>query len=180
MSIKEYKVPKILFIKSVFLKDCIQIDDIFEQRILDQLGTSEYVQVYEKIPSTFTNMKSWLKKVNIKCWYCDLDFTSVPVFIPKIIDVKSADVYNISTCGCFCSFSCAGAYNNTYNTKICDNINVTEMLLFLYKVFNNKVIKEILPSPSKYIMEHYGGNTPITEYRLKLKELQVKMSSIEL
>ena len=38
MNIKEYKIPKILFIKGVFIKDCILLDDIFEKQIIEQLN----------------------------------------------------------------------------------------------------------------------------------------------
>ena len=36
MNIKEYTMPKILFLRGVFIKDCIPIDDIFER--IEELG----------------------------------------------------------------------------------------------------------------------------------------------
>jgi hypothetical protein len=179
MNITEYKVPKLLFIRGVFLKDCMPIDDIFEQKLMDQLNLEDDIVQQEPLPSMFNSMAQWPRNTNIKCWHCDLTFHDIPVFIPKGIDAKSRDTYNISTHGCFCSFNCAAAYNNLYNTKICNNINVREMLLFLYKVFNKKTVYEIPAAPSRYIMKQYCGQLDVAGYQLKIGELKNKTHSLE-
>ncbi len=179
MNIKEYKVPKILFVKGVFLKDCMPIDDIFEQKLMDQLDLEDSVIPHKPLPSIFNSMEAWPRTTNLRCWHCDLAFNNTPVFIPKGIDVLSKDTYNISTYGCFCSFNCAIAFNNLYNTKICDNINVRDMLMFLYKIFKETAVKEILPSPSRYIMRHYGGSVDMAGDQLKINELQGRMKELE-
>ena len=180
MNIKEYKIPKILFIKGVFIKDCILIDDIFEKQIIEQLNIENPIISYNNFPSIFTNLETWIKKTNIKCWYCDLNFNNMPVFIPKIIENTGLNAdYKIITSGCFCSFCCAMSYNNLYFPKICDNINNKDMIKFLYKIFNNTKIKEILPSPSKYIMNQYGGDVDSFIYRNKLNEIKMQMKSLE-
>ena len=178
--VKEYKIPKILFIKGVFLKDCMPIDDIFEQRLMDQLEVEETVVSYNRLPSTFNDFDSWPKQTNIKCWNCDLAFAGVPVFVPRGIDVLSETKYDIGREGCFCSFHCAEDHIELHNKKICDVINRREMLLFLYKVFTGKVVKEILRAPSKYIMKHYGGSVEPTEYQMKIRELQKQQKELEL
>jgi hypothetical protein len=181
MNIKEYKESKILFIKGVFIKDCIPLDDIFEQQILEKLNINTHILSYNKIPSNFVNNNTWIKNTNVKCWYCDLNFDNVPVFIPKIIEhsgINNTD-YNIITFGCFCSFCCAVAYVDIYNAKICDNIKSKEMLKFLYMIFNGTSIKELLPSPNKYTMEHYGGCTSQVDYRSKINIIKDKMKELE-
>jgi hypothetical protein len=179
MSIAEYKVSKILFIRGVFIKDCIPIDEIFEQQIIEQLNMENPPIMYDKIPTTFTNLRTWVKKTNIKCWYCDLNFDNMPIFIPKLIEnTGTPDTYNISTFGCFCSFCCAMSFNNIHNHKICMNIQVKEMLLFLYRIFNNVVIDEVLASPDRYEMKQYGGDTDSMTYRNKINKLKKKMSEL--
>ena len=179
MNIKEYKVSKILFIRGVFIKDCIPIDEIFEQQLIEQLDMENPVIDYDKIPSTFTDTKTWVQKTNVKCWYCDLNFDNMPVFIPKIIENAGfKKKYNISTFGCFCSFCCAMSFNNLHNQNICLNVKVKEMLLFLYKIFNGCVINDILVSPNKYQMKAYGGDTESMVYRGKINKLKTQMMEI--
>jgi hypothetical protein len=178
MQTKEYKISNILFINGVFIKDCIPNDDIFEQQIIDQLKTESPVDIYNKIPSIFTNNETWIKKTNLKCWYCDLTFANIPVFIPKLIEPINTG-YNICTHGSFCSFCCALAYNNTHNTRICENIRVKEMLLFLYKIFTGSAVSEICESPSKYLMQQYGGDLDPMTYRNNVQELKKNMKLLE-
>ena len=174
----EYKIPTILFIKGVFIRDCIPIDDIFEKQIREQLNTDNPIIYYDKFPSIFYNMKTWIKKTNIKCWYCDLNFETPPVFIPKTIEHSSSE-YSISTFGCFCSFPCATCYCNLYYTKICDNIKINEMIRFLYKIFKGKAIREILQSPSKYEMVQYGGEIDQITYKKKINEISERLKLLE-
>jgi hypothetical protein len=176
MNIKEFKIPKILFIKSVFIKDCIEIDDIFEQQILESIKTPVKIINFVKLPGTFTNLSTWITKTNIKCWYCDLNFDNIPIFIPKLIEPNLSG-YSIKTYGCFCSFSCAVTFNNIYNKKVCDNIHIRGMLYFLYKLFNNKNAKEIYESYSKYNMIHYGGKMSTHQYVDNNKKINDKMLS---
>jgi hypothetical protein len=181
MNNTEYKLAKILFIKGVFIKDCIPDDDIFERQIIEQLNyNTSYIEIYNKLPLIFKSFDSWMKKTNLNCWYCDLKFDSVPIFIPKIIEPSRVpDQYNISTFGCFCSFSCAISYNNLYNNRLCENIHIKDMLLFLYKLFNKKSIKEIFQSPSKYQMKQYGGDLEQIQYKNLIIKLKETMKSLE-
>jgi hypothetical protein len=177
MNIKEYKVPKILFIKGVFIKDCIQIDDLFEQQIIEQLNQDEDdIIIYNKIPSTFTCMNTWPTKTNIKCWTCDLNFDGVPVFIPKLIEPSPTDSgYSMGVLGCFCGFTCAMTHNNLFNGKLCQNIKSRDMLMFLYNIFLNHHVKEIYESPSKYMMKQYGGDVDPISYKKLISKLEKKM-----
>ena len=171
--IKEYKKPKILFIKGVFIRDCVKIDDMFEQQIIEQLDVEIPNIVYEKIPSIYNN-DNWLK-TNVKCWYCDLNFDNKPVFIPKIISKRKSNDYAIGTYGCFCSFSCSMSFINEKYSKICDRIMYKEMLELLFRIFYKKKVLEIYNSPSKYIMLQYGGNHTIIEYKNMIKQTLDKM-----
>jgi hypothetical protein len=180
MNIKEYTIPKILFLKGVFIKDCIPLDDIFERQIIERLNIDNPITIYNDFPSIFTNLTSWIKKTNLKCWYCDLNFDDMPVFIPKIIEHSGINTdYNISTYGCFCSFCCVTAYTNLYYQKICDNIKIKEMTRFLYRIFKGSAIKEILQSPSKFTMTQYGGDIDTSKYKDSINKLKLKMKDLE-
>lgn len=172
--------PTILFIKGVFIRDCIPMDDIFEKHIIEQLNIHNPVIYYDKLPSVFYTIETWVSQTNIKCWYCDLNFETQPVFIPKTIERSITNsIYSISTHGCFCSFYCATSYCNLYYNKICDNIKMNEMIRFLYKIFKGKRVREILTSPSKYEMVQYGGNIDNIEYRRKINELNARQIELE-
>jgi hypothetical protein len=180
MNTKEYDVKLIIFIKGVFINDCVPLDDVFETRIMEQFDSENTIITYNKFPTIFTNIGTWIKKININCWYCDLSFDDIPIFIPKIIENSgTTNEYKIITLGCFCSFCCAMSYNNLYFPKICDNINNKEMLKYLYKIFNNVKIKEILQAPNKYIMSQYGGDIDVFTYRNELNSIKLEMKELE-
>ena len=66
MNIEEFKESKILFIKGVFIKDCMPMDDIFEQQIVEQLNFETPIISYTQLPSIFRSLETWIKKTNIK------------------------------------------------------------------------------------------------------------------
>lgn len=162
----EYKIPQILFINGVFLKDCVQIDDIFEQRLLDNLSESETQDVvYDRLPSYFSRLSTWVKKTNIKCWYCDLNFDTAPVFIPLILEHIGGDEYNISVKGCFCGFACAQKHIDIHHQDICNNTKFSDMLRHLHFIFTGERIDEIEPASDKHDMVQYGGTKTKEDYR---------------
>ena len=56
-------------------------------------------------------MSEWYTSNNIKCWYCDCDFHTVPVFIPNTIyEDGTMDVF-----GNFCSFNCCCTYIDVHS-----------------------------------------------------------------
>jgi hypothetical protein len=105
------RVPKILFIKGVFKKDCVLIDDFFEKQLvgdamnecsnidnINSVQKEDYpfqeinsiqdnrINYYNKLPTIFENINMWPTQTNLLCWYCSLSFDTMPVFIPKIIE----------------------------------------------------------------------------------------------
>lgn len=177
---KEYIEPTLLFLKGVYIKDCIPVDDIFERRIIEQLASDNPVIHYTELPSNFTDLNKWVKKTNLKCWYCDLNFDDPPVFIPKIIERVGADNFNISVSGCFCSFCCAASHIDLYYPKICNNVEAIEMLKFLYKIFNRKAIKEISRAPLKFTRTSYGGEIDDCVYKNQINVITLQMKSLEI
>lgn len=160
-----YDEYKFLFINGVFIKDCMTLDDLFEQKFINKF-TDNHIEkkIYDKIPNTFTAVDNWIKKTNLKCWSCHLNFDTMPIFIPKLIENMNNSLI-MYTKGCFCNFSCAMNYINTYNTNICDKITEKQKLLLLYKIIYKKKINDIKMSPSVYNLEYYGGSYTEAEYK---------------
>lgn len=164
MDIIEFKTPTVLFIKGVFIKDCIPIDDLFDEQILARaMDVPVDICTFTPLPTIFYNCDTWLTSTNLKCYYCDRNFDSMPIFVPKTIE-PSKDGYTMSTEGCFCTFNCAARYIDLHYSKIHDNLNKKNMLKLLYRVMRGKYIAEIPPAPSKYDMICYGGSLTNTDY----------------
>ena len=114
-----------LFLKGVYKKDCVLIDDIFEENLMANINDcsitateNELVNIsktdhlvscnklielntkqnhYEKLPH-FKGLDTWPCKTNLLCWSCSLSFDSIPIFIPKAIEpiIKNRESNNYS------------------------------------------------------------------------------------
>jgi hypothetical protein len=167
---------KSLFLRGIYKKDYKKIEEIFHERLCNEIQQKN-IKMYDKIPQYFTNINKWIKQTNISCWYCYNQIKSIPKFIPKTIETKNFNseeekIYNISVEGLFCSFNCAQAYiDECYSKDIYDHINKTNMLLFLYYLFNNKIISYIKPALSKFKMTQFGGNLTQQEYENEILQM---------
>lgn len=204
MQIKSANVPKILFIKGIFKKDCTS-DDIFEKKILENSNTIENEMVivsgnaltntqsftnfinYQKLPNIFHDIASWEKKTNLLCWNCTLQFQSVPVFIPRVIEPVTSKFmashaprtdethqkYSISVQGVFCSFGCARQYIETHNYSISEKTEKLNKLRLLHKLFyNNTKMKEVTSYPIPLEMKQFGGDLTIEDFREQLEKFK--------
>lgn len=169
---------KSLFLKGIYKKDYKKIEEIFHERLCNEIQQKN-IKVYDKIPQYFTSLNKWIKQTNISCWYCSNQIKNIPKFVPKTIELKNIKsenekIYNIFTEGLFCSFNCSQSYiDECYSKDMYDHINKTNMLLFVYYIFNNKLISYIKPSPSKYKMVHFGGNMTVQEYENEILSLDL-------
>jgi len=184
MDLFSFEQPSILFLKGCFLSDCSNIEDQFEERLINESRVTEKYDieeiVYDKIPDRYENINLWKKITNIKCWTCDCHFYEVPKFIPLIIHPSTdpskthggMDVY-----GNFCNWTCAATEIELYfaNRKR----EMYDMLYFLYSDFNDgKKIVFIPPARRKIEMLQYGkGNLTINEYKEQNKEIMKKYIS---
>ena len=196
--IKTSKLPKILFIKGVFKKDCVS-DDIFEKKILenitidnmqilqqenDQLSTEYNFTNYIKLPNVFTNIDSWPKTTNLLCWYCGQTFTTVPVFIPGVIEPVMSKSHEeresagqqvlISTSGVFSSFGCAYAYVQEHSFSLSEKTEMCCKLQLLHKLFYGKKMKDISEYPKPYVMKQYGGDLTIEEFNKLMEKCNIE------
>lgn len=195
------RIPKVLFIKGVFKRDCTS-DDFLEKKVIDEitsdtvnktLVTNGLVDVtednfigcakqkisYKKLPSIFESLDSWPKKTNLLCWHCSLPFDTVPIFIPKVIEPviskTKPNKYSIGVFGVFCSFGDAMEFIKNSNWTLMDKIESINKLKHLYKVFFNTTLKDVVSYPSVFDMIQYGGDIEINKY----KELVNQFKSLE-
>ncbi len=102
--------------------------------------------------------RSWLHKTKYACWWCCHKFPTPPCFIP--IEYKD-NIFKVF--GNFCSFNCALSYNfeKQYNNWTI----YSELIEMLYRKVYKK-IGNISYAPDKSIIDTFGGELSINEYRL--------------
>jgi hypothetical protein len=84
--------------------------------VIQLTKTNKKVLMDMKLINIRNNKTIVVEKTNIACWWCTNNFENMPCFIP---DRYFDGIYYVF--GCFCSFSCASAYNvdlNDYRTGI--------------------------------------------------------------
>ncbi len=109
------------------------------------------------------------KKTNICCWWCTYNFDWLPTYLPeKYSDGK----FYVS--GCFCSFNCAAAYNLKLDDgKVWERYSLIKQLYYMInkdKITNITDIDINIAGP-KELLEKFGGQMTITEYRKNSKIL---------
>lgn len=126
-------LPKTLWLKGVYLRNLVTMDNIFEDTAEEDLEKSndsaynfpsesydnpESIK-YDKIPKVFRNMNEWPKTINIRCSYCTLPIQKIPVPVPSAYEETRdcQQVFDIDTV--CCSFPCAAAlitesFNNSH------------------------------------------------------------------
>jgi hypothetical protein len=150
--VSNFIYQNILFLKGISMDDIIEVEDIYQKELLNNLSNNNINTdnniVYEKIPKHFSNFETWKKTTNVRCWYCSLKFKNTPWFI--ILNTNStADGVKYDITGNFCCVGCLKGYINTnYNQR--NDFDIYESVKFIYKLFYNKKITEIKPSPNKY------------------------------
>jgi hypothetical protein len=125
---------------------------------------------YDKIPKVFTSLGAWPRRTNLKCWACDFNFESRPLFVP--LDIKdSGGSVEIPVHGNMCSFPCAALYITT-NYSRDQQWKLFEYLFFLFKIFRGRYVTKIDAAPRKTLMQQYGGGLEPYEFRKKIERLE--------
>ena len=97
----------------------------------------------------------------IMCWYCSHHFDGEKYYLPEAC---MGQTYNVS--GCFCSPNCALSYNLLSKDS---NVSARTILLnALYRQnLENGIPGAIIPAPDKYLLEGFGGDMTLEEFRLQ-------------
>lgn len=158
----------ILFIENVKLADLIKNNDQVDDNLIDLLKEKSG-ENYNKIPPIFKNIDEWPKRTNLKCWYCSLNFDSIPIFIPihcYLNNISNKQEFDVL--GNFCSFNCAKSHLDIFFK---DNFIYSKNLLILYNIINNKQVIDIESAPDKFDLNIYGGHLNQDEYKNKIHNL---------
>jgi len=99
-------------------------------------------------------------KTNIACWWCCHTFTDNPCGIPV-----SCEKDNFEVKGVFCSFNCAMAHLLHNEHSIHQKTESINLMYLMYEKILNKPVEKIEASADKEVLEMFGGNVSIEEYR---------------
>ena len=144
-----YKTPKILFIKGVFAENCKQMDELLEERLLDEEDAQEETlkPIFTGLPQLYYGMDKWVTNCNIKCHNCGKFFTTVPKFVPRFVD-KGVDGNMIAgTEGCFDKWPCVIKYIELRYPRISKRQEKIQMVLLLYQNMEGREISYIPSIP---------------------------------
>lgn len=97
------------------------------------------------------------------CWWCCHPFEGETLHMPYKYDDKRN---KFKVCGNFCSWSCMKSYAlDKYGLNkgsiICGNI-----IMMRRKMYNH--LGSVKPSPNRFLLDVFGGNMTITEFRKNL------------
>lgn len=188
-----YKQPKILTLYGVKLDDYKPAEKIFKEQILENAGLEKrdlnndsktnmfekykdnqidtnITKIYDTIPSFFTTIEKWPTTTNLKCWSCNLKFTTPPRFLPERANIIGESKYELEVEGNMCSFPCVEAYiQSKYKTEIERN-HARQLMFLLYSLWTGEYIYHIEAPWPKTVMTCYGGTKTVEEYRNMIKE----------
>jgi hypothetical protein len=132
---------------------------------------------YDKIPRYFSGLQTWPKSMNLRCWWCTLQFGGTPLFMPERF--YDADGHpRIDVTGAFCSFPCLVGYVNqlhkadkTRRQQMCEHIKR------LFKIMTGKTMYYMDAAPDKSKLNIYGGPMSIEDYVAELRKMENMFSS---
>ena len=166
----------IIYLRGVKPQNYIDVEDVFDAQLIEEsltnntiADTNQETAKYKSIPTVFKGLDSWCNSTNLKCWYCDFTFETIPVFIPTYIIDNDKNIL-CGVLGNFCSFSCASGHINDYHK---DTSTYHKNLLTLYKIYTGKTVYNIISSPKRFTMTKYGGILSTEAYVAKINELEM-------
>lgn len=167
----EYELSNILFLRGVLLRDCDNIEDEFEKRLLHKNDEADTIyKKYNKIPAKFTTLDKWIKHTNLRCWWCSRHFSTVPLFMPVSISRYEHTEFTIK--GNFDTWQCVASYMRDYFKKKIEYNDANELLFKIHKIFTGESVDNIPLAPERTCMEEYGGHMSIEEYEMAIKPVE--------
>lgn len=125
---------------------------------------SDIITKFDQIPNTFTDVDAWPLCINLKCWFCDLNFRTLPIPIGASICQDEAKD-KIAVEGIACSFSCAYAYIlQKYHNFSSQKYDKIEILKTIYRMITTKECMNFIESPPRTLREEYGGTMSTKDY----------------
>jgi hypothetical protein len=145
------------------LKD--KINKLENEKTTGDIFFGDYsVEKLESKIISIDNNKISLKNSNCLCWWCCHNFDNTPFVLPDKLYNNKYYVF-----GNFCSPSCACAFNIDLNDHKLWERN--SLILKLANELNENKVEEIYPSPPKQILNVFGGNITIDEFRKRTNKI---------
>lgn len=162
----------IIFLDGILPDDCVNIDDQFDQQLMEYDIPQVTEQVsYDTIYPIFTTLAAWTPSTNLLCWNCDKHIEGKPVFIPTFIKFINSEDFEAGVMGNFCWFNCAAAYITSHINK--DKMTeYNRNLMFMFRIFTGRHINYIPPSEQRHVMRKYGGCMSELEYYSSIEKLK--------
>jgi len=171
--------PNILFLPGTRRSDYMSPEKQVEKRALETFEVDDVpVRVeYDKIPRYFSDLATWQKTTNLRCWWCTLQFSSLPLFMPERF--YEADGHQrIDVVGVFCSFPCL--VGHVYQLHKADKTRRQQAVSHvkrLFKIITGKTMYYMDPAPDKAKLNIYGGPMNIDEYVSELRKMENMFSN---
>lgn len=160
-------VPRIIFLKGVFLRKTTNVDDKFYNDLTAAITRSENI-TYQRIPRRFYSKDTWIQSTNIHCWECDNQCKGIPVPIPTNMQyVKNNPTFDVL--GICCDFPCVALHIRThfYTTRW----EKLEFLNKLFYIFYGVLVDDIPSGPERLKQERFGGPLSAAEFQMKIKNI---------
>jgi hypothetical protein len=118
------------------------------------------MKIEQNFNSDTNDNNYWPKATNIACWWCSYNFDNTPATLPIKYE---KGVYFVT--GIFCSPECGASWN--FNQNVSDTLiwKRYSLLNMLYINMYKNVNLNIKLAPSKELLEKFGGNLSIEEFR---------------
>lgn len=102
------------------------------------------------------------KKTKYHCWWCTYPFDTPPIGLPRRL--RGQTEFQVS--GNFCSFGCTLAFAKDDSKW---SVTTGDIIYFYRKLTGrtdvNYTDRKLVPAPSRYLLEKYGGRMKIEDYR---------------
>jgi hypothetical protein len=167
--------PDVLILPGVTLNDLVSIDQLLGSSNEEEEKTPREKPKPSKLPEEFYDLETWPLSTNLKCCFCRLRYTTIPVSMPTgiIKDDMGKKGYKVQYN--YCSFLCC--------IKAISNIKETFMrefrLAMLEKMFKcyykvNVQIQSLKEGPDVDTLIDYGGDETPQGFRKKINKIMNK------
>lgn len=108
-------------------------------------------------------MDGYPTKTKYHCWWCTYPFDTPPIGLPKR---KRGETTEFQVVGNFCSFGCMLAFAKDDSKW---SVTTGDIIYFYRKMTGRSDVnysdRKVVPAPSRYLLEKFGGRMRIEEYR---------------
>ena len=140
------------------------------ETVIDVVETTDYYRIKGTLLVQFQNSSDVYtlpEKSDAACFWCCHTFNNRPVILP----IRDTGEY-IVVMGNFCSPECSTAY--LFDMRQ-DAHTRWEQLALLYRIYGEVCQGKIHPSPSRTVLQLFGGNMSIQDYRSLIQSHQVRV-----